>query len=210
MRYPNATWRPGPAEKQGYPGAGVRTGKGAVLHSMEGSLAGGLGELDKPERRASWAFSNPKVGPLLQHYEAEAVTWHGGGIQANTQFIGIEHEGMAGQPLTENQIVNVVGLLRWLAEVEAWPGFVRFLTLWEHRDMTRFGSAPTACPSGRIPWERIIGDLEVPMSKILTPEEALKFNAQVAYHLNDSRDLGKIATIVQYIYRAKGWPWPTA
>jgi hypothetical protein len=76
--------------------------------------------------------------------------------------------------------------------------------------MTRFGSAPTACPSGRIPWERIIADLEVPMSKILTPEEALKFNAQVAFHLNNTRDLGMIASVVQYIYRVKGWPWPLA
>lgn len=46
------------------------------------------------------------------------------------------------------------------------------------------------------------------MPKILTPEEALRFNAQVAYHLGNTRDLEKITTVVQYIYRIKGWTWP--
>ena len=164
MRYPAATWRPGPLEKTGYPGIPHRTGKGAVLHSMEGPLAAGLGELDRLDRRASWCFSNPKTGPLLQHFEHDTVTWHGGGVQANSQFIGIEHEGVAGQQLTENQITNVVGLLRWLGDVESWPGFERQVTLWEHNEMTRFGSAPTACPSHRIPWDRIIAELEDDMT----------------------------------------------
>ena len=57
---------------------------------------------------------------------------------------------------------------------------------------------------------RVKKNMEAPMPKILTPEEALKYNAQSAFHLNDSRDLGKIATVIQYIYRVKGWPWPAA
>jgi len=90
MKYPDATWTPGPAGKQGYAGTNVRTGEGAVLHSMEGSLEAALGELNRPERQASWHFSNPKAGPLLQHYETEAVAWHAGGA-ANRLYIGIEH-----------------------------------------------------------------------------------------------------------------------
>jgi len=34
-------------------------------------------------------------------------------------------------------------------------------TLFEHREMVRYGSAPTACPSGRIPWDRIIGGINM-------------------------------------------------
>lgn len=204
MRFPSAIWRPGPIEKTGYPGVAVRQGKGAVLHSMEGPLAAGLGELDRLDRRASWHFSNPKSGTLLQHFETEAVTWHAG-YEANCRYIGIEHEGVVGQVLTESQIANDVALLRWLAQQEGWSSFVRKGTLWEHREFMA-----TSCPSNRIPWDRIIAELEVPMPKILTPEEALKFNAQVAYHLNDTRDFGKIALVVQYIYRIKGWPWPAA
>ena len=150
MRYPLATWRPGPTSKQGYPGAMSRTGKGVVLHSMEGSLAAALGELDNLERRASWHFSNPKSGPLLAHYELEAVTWHAG-YEANRLYVGVEHEGVAGQPLTESQIANDVGLLQWLWEKEHWLRFERRLTLWEHNEFMA-----TACPSGRIPWAEII------------------------------------------------------
>lgn len=155
MRYTAAIWRPGPPQKQN---STPRNGKGGVLHSMEGSLAAALGELDKPERLASWHFSNPKNGALLQHYETEAATWHAGPT-ANPFYIGIEHEGVAGEPLTEVQIANDVGLLRWLAEQEGWPGFIRHLTLWEHNEFMQ-----TSCPSGRIPWDRIIAALEDDMS----------------------------------------------
>lgn len=130
MRYPNATWRPGPTQKQNI---APRSGKGAVLHSMEGGLAAALGELDNPARQASWHFSNPKKGAMLAHYEIEAATWHAG-PSANPFYIGIEHEGRAGEPLTENQIANDVGLLRWLAQVEGWPGFTRHVTLFEHNE----------------------------------------------------------------------------
>jgi N-acetyl-anhydromuramyl-L-alanine amidase AmpD len=171
---------------------------------MEGSLSAALGELDKLDRRASWHFSNPKGGPLLQHYETEAITWHAG-YEANCAYVGIEHEGKAGEPLTEVQLANDIALLRWLSQAEAWPSFTRHVTLWEHNEFMA-----TSCPSGRIPWDRLIAALEAPMPKILSPEEALKFNAQVAFHLNDNRDLGKIATVIQYVYRVKGWPWPAA
>jgi N-acetyl-anhydromuramyl-L-alanine amidase AmpD len=126
---------------------------------MEGSLSAALGELDKLDRRASWHFSNPKSGPLLQHYETELPTWHAG-YEANCAYIGIEHEGVTGQPLTEVQIANDVALLRWLAQQEGWPGFVRKVSLWEHNEFMA-----TACPSGRIPWARIIEELEDTMSE---------------------------------------------
>jgi len=151
MRYPNATWRPGPPEKVNLQ---PRLGKGAVLHSMEGSLGAALGELDRPSRRASWHFSNPKQGPLLEHYDIGAVTWHAG-YEANCKYVGIEHEGVAGEPLTESQIANDVALLRWLAQQEGWVGFKRHVTLFEHSEFMA-----TACPSNRIPWERIVAELE--------------------------------------------------
>lgn len=45
--------------------------------------------------------------------------------------------------------------------------------------------------------------------KCLTPKEALTFNAQVAYLLNRERDMGKVADVLRYIFKAKGWAWPT-
>lgn len=160
--FPGAVWRPGPTGKLGYPSTGSNyTAKEfLVAHSMEGSLAAALGELDRPDREASWTFSNPKTGPLLQHYQAEGVAWASGSIEANKRGVPIEHEGVAGEPLTESQYQNLLALSRWLQRLFGWglPG--RNTWLKEHREMTIFGSPPTACPSGRIPWARLIADLQ--------------------------------------------------
>ena len=155
--YPGAVVLLGPASKTGYPSVSVRDGRGAVLHSMEGGLEAALGVL-QGSTQSSWHFSNPKVGPLLQHSAISRITWHGGSLGANRRYVGIEHEGVAGEPLTASQIENDVALLGWLAEndVQPWPGLIRLDTLWEHRELTRYGSQATACPSGRIPWQEVI------------------------------------------------------
>ena len=56
---------PGPANKL-Y--ADINTGAGIACHSMEGWYAGSLAELMKPERGASWMFSNciNRVGSVLR------------------------------------------------------------------------------------------------------------------------------------------------
>lgn len=43
-------------------------------------------------------------------------------------------------------------------------------TLFEHNEMTRFGSRPTACPSDRIPWSTIITEAK----KIIEQEDDMK------------------------------------
>jgi N-acetyl-anhydromuramyl-L-alanine amidase AmpD len=151
--------RDGPSQKQGYghiPSRTLAEIEGICAHSMEGSLAAALGELDNPSRLASWTFSNPKAGNVLQHYPLESVTWGSGSPEANRRFVSIEHEGWAGEPLTENQITNLVMLARTLtAEPRS-----RTTNLREHNEMTAYGAQPTACPSGRIPWAEIIAELQ--------------------------------------------------
>lgn len=218
MRYPQATWRPGPDWKVGYSFQGESGPKrGDVKHSAEGWWDGIHSVLDGP-RTASWHFTIG-LDRCEQHYPIDAYCWHAGDVDddgavaANIDLVGIEHLGVAGQPLTPYQIDMTAKISRWCAEQFGLDAFARYptqdgvWTLVEHREVS---DVPTSCPSGRIPWDRIIVALEAPMPKILTPEEALKFNAQVAFHLNDSRDLGKIATVVQYIFRVRAWPWPAA
>jgi N-acetyl-anhydromuramyl-L-alanine amidase AmpD len=202
--YPQAARIDGPAWKRGYTDTGIyRIGKGAVVHSAEGQWIGMLARLDSTDQ-ASWHFSLLYDG-LIQHYPLQFAAWHAGGY-ANRRWFGVECEGRAGEVLTEKQVARLCDLLKWASQAEAWPGFILQKDtgqLHEHR-----WYMATACPSNRIPWTRILEELTMTMR--LTPEEALKFNAQVAYHLNDSRDLSKIATVIQYIYRVKGWPWPVA
>ena len=163
---PGATRRDGPVAKHGYNSVTEpREKKGVVFHSMEGSLTAALGELDKLSREASWTFSNPKTGPMLQHYPLGFHTWASGSQAANIMFTSIEHEGMAGEALTESQVQNDFMLLGWMGLDWRRPTSDSDMTatLYEHRECTRFGSAATACPSGRIPWGKILAAQEEDM-----------------------------------------------
>ena len=162
--YPLAQRQSGPADKQGYTGTGQRTEKeGAICHSMVGSYEAAKRELMNPARRASWTFSILKDGRVMQHYGIRSVAWHGGSQPANERFAGIEHEGgfdPHDEPLTPMQVKSLTDLLAWLGDEFGWTEWKRLVTLWEHNEMTRFGSGPTACPSGRIPWTSLISSLE--------------------------------------------------
>lgn len=150
---PFAVRRDAPAWKQGYTGATVNLLEGIVDHSAEGPLSACFSVLDSQHRYASWWATVAKDGAIYQHYPLTAVTWHAGGLEANRRFVGIEHEGRVGEPLTDWQYEATLRLHIWL-----WPQMglgepERQVNLWEHREMTRFGSPATACPSGRIPWD---------------------------------------------------------
>jgi hypothetical protein len=145
---------------------------GVVPHSMEGSYEAALARLFSTERdadgrytdyaAASWIASNCKDGRFVQHYSVFDCAWTSGSRYPNTHFVGIEHEGVAGEPLTDAQVANLVRAIREIAEFKGWeprrptgPSDMT-ATLYEHNECTRWGSAPTACPSGRIPWDRIL------------------------------------------------------
>lgn len=177
---PSCVRRDGPTQKQGYghiPSRTLADIQGVCGHSMEGSLAAAMGELDRETRLASWTLSNPRAGKMLQHYELEAVTWGNGSPTANKLFISIEHEGAAGEPLTGNQVTNLTQALREIAVVcpQVLP-YARTTSVREHNEMTVYGADPTACPSGRIPWMGIIAALEDDM----TPEQEAALKQAVA------------------------------
>ena len=154
--------RPGPEWKVGY-GTGDRTLaqiEGVVDHSMEGTMAGAYSVLDGL-RQSSWTFSIPKRGEPVQHYRLENITWHAGimgdrkqdtSLIGNLTLVGKEHEGVAGEPWTENQVfwsAKIDVALRQLCPAfGAHPPTLR-LNQWEHRWLSA-----TSCPSGRNPWAK--------------------------------------------------------
>ena len=155
-RYPNAIWRESP--KHGYPSTDMHANEGVVIHSAEGSLAAALGVIDGP-REASWHFFVCKDGKVYQHIDTSQIAWTNGSFESNRRFWGIENEGVKGEALTEPQFAALRDLVRWL-----FPGpYIRGKTMWEHREMTAYGSTPTACPSGRIPWVALIAAMEEDM-----------------------------------------------
>ena len=184
--FPFCNRRDGPLSKTGYYGIGTYRDlniiRGEVKHSAEGGRAGMYAVLDDPNRQASWNFSIFKSGPPDQHYPLETITWTSGGPYPNTAFVGMEHEGGGpdnlGEPLTENQIhwtTEITKEIRRLcSEVGSYfpsrvggfpPG--GHANLFEHNEMTHYGSASTLCPNGRIPWGEIIKRLtEVNMGTV--------------------------------------------
>jgi len=153
--YPKAVWLPGPANKQSYEWPDKlteRTGRGALVHSMEGLWQSAIARLDSTAQ-VSWHFSITYDGIVLQSYPLSAVCWHGG-FYANCRWAGIECEGRAGEVLTIPQTTALIELLWWMAHEEGWPYFKHERetgTLLEHR-----WYCATECPSGRIPFAYII------------------------------------------------------
>ena len=151
--YPAALWRPGPPELA-WPEPNRRLG--AILHSAEGHWSPAYTPVDTMrERVVSWPFTVMQDGRVEQHYDTAVSCWHAGNREANGRLIGIEHEGVTGEPLTPAQTAASVALVRWLAQECGWrperaSGPAQ--TLWEHHEVT----PTTDCPSGRIPWERYV------------------------------------------------------
>src|SRR6266581_2111107 len=109
---PFAVRHDGPAVKAG----GLRSSKGAVLHSAEGPLAASFAILARtsaarPEDwQKSWHFTVAQDGAVFQHYPLQVVTWHAG-PKANPLYAGIEHEGVAGEVLAAVQLEASARLL---------------------------------------------------------------------------------------------------
>lgn len=157
--YPQAIQRPGPPIKVG---GQLRSGKGAVLHSAEGYLAGIFKTLDlttglPKDWQKSWHFTIALDGTCYQHYDSASVCWHAGST-ANLLYVGIEHEGVAGTPETDEQVAADAKLLGWLGGQEDWPRFEVGSTLHEHNEFMA-----TACPSSRIRWTDIQASIPVPV-----------------------------------------------
>ena len=153
VNYPLAIQVPGhPSKVYSEKNSGV----GVILHSMEGYWSYANDEVQDAQIPLSWHFSVLKNGVVEQHYPLSASCWHAGNKQANTTLIGIEHEGVKGEPLTEAQVQSSLLLVRWVAAQQGWE-MERGVTMFEHNEI----NPKTTCPNGRIPWERYTDTVEV-------------------------------------------------
>lgn len=145
LYYPGCVQMPGPTHKV-WPEE--NSCDGVILHSAEGYRAGLESQLRDAE--VSWHFTVYQDGTVEQHYPLTASCWHAGSKASNVRLIGVEHEGVAGEPLTAAQLLASVALVRWLQSECGWGQLARGVNLYEHREV----NSGTNCPSGRIPWER--------------------------------------------------------
>lgn len=163
---------PGPPVKQ-WPDVNAR--QGVVFHSAVGSIQGVINVVFLPYNPDDDSTKRSVTGVIgydgrfVQFYPVTASPWGNGSHEANKRFPSFEHEGgkigNESEPLTEPQIAVDVRILQDLnADAAYWERPIspvdRIATLYEHREMIRFGADPTACPSGRIPWTEIKKRLE--------------------------------------------------
>ena len=147
-RYPKAIWRPwrylatSPAEHVGKPTyyANLNHPRGAMLHIMQGWMTTVLRWADIGFYPKSWHYSIGRDGTVYQHLDHKHGGYHGGitsakardypprwrlwrgaSINVNHYTIGIEHEGLAGQPFTAAQAKASIELCLWLADLFEWP-----------------------------------------------------------------------------------------
>jgi len=132
-----------------------------------------LGVLDS-WRTASWQFTNDDSA-LYQHYPISDVCWHAG-FEANKKCVGVENTGRKGEPLTDRQYDHLLALHLWLREQGVLTVCERRVDLWEHNEWMA-----TDCPSGRIPWDRLIADLK---EEGMDEEERKKLDETAAAVLN--------------------------
>ena len=163
-RIPGAIWKPGPPQKQGYYGVALNSNimAGVVNHSVEGYAPAIMNQLNHPGT-GSWPVTILKTGEIWQHYELEAVCWANGNKWANMRFVAVEHEGKAGEALTEEQLTSSIFVAKFVAGIPAAYELARepynLRTLWEHNEVWHLATpnaGPTGCPSGRIPWDRYL------------------------------------------------------
>lgn len=191
--------QPGPSDKT-WPD--INAVQGYIPHSAVGSLQGVINVVFGPvsnERSVHGVIGyNARV---IQFYPFTASPWASGNREANKRFIAFENEGgrpgNESEPLTEFQITINTRIIKELGDwknypVEYWhrpnSSNHKSASLYEHREMTRFGAPPTACPSGRIPWQVILSRLQG-SNEMMTPHNA------IAAWFTD-RSLGPISSAV--------------
>jgi hypothetical protein len=153
-----------------------------VAHSAVGYYGGWSSRLFSTERDAAGRYTAyaavsthgwiPYDGACVQHYPLTASCWASGSRAANPRGVAFEIEG--GAPGSESEPPTPAqrgALARILSEIAAWKGVSNAYwrrpdgagdldaTLYEHRECTRFGSAATACPSNRVPWDELLARL---------------------------------------------------
>ena len=175
--YPDAIRDPAPTSKTWQL---VNTFQGVILHSMEGYWPAARAML-MGSAEVSWHYSILQDGSVHAHYRLDESPWHAGSKAQNLRLIGVEHEGVKGEPLTPLQLKASVALVRWIAREARWEGLQRGTTLMEHHEV----NPATQCPSGRIPWAAYTEEEAVEVIKFVNADEIEAVRDTIAATVDD-------------------------
>lgn len=161
--------------------------RGIFMHSAEG-YAGTLldpNSIYGYNGSHSWHLSNLFNGRLVQHYPLTARCWHA--TAANDGYVGVENEGDWPKELTltQKQIDNAVHFTKDISEWKSWTPTRTgntAQTLWEHNEVVWLGGSATSCPSGRIPWDKILAGLNPEIPVVVKDDDMKTHYAWSAWH----------------------------
>lgn len=156
--------------------------QGIFLHSAEGYETYLRTNPPQPPAvggQKSWHLTNLFSGRLLQHYPLNRQCWHA--TAGNSKYVGMEHEGRVPvEPtLTDAQIATSRRVIAEISQEYGWipsrPSSISDTshTLWEHKEVVRLGGTSSSCPSGRIPWDKIL----VTEPPVVDEDEMIRHNA---------------------------------
>lgn len=138
-----------------------------VNHITAGSYPGCLSWLQNPTSQASAHYLVTRDGQILQLVKEGDTAWHAGivnhqnwslydGTNPNRYTIGIEHEGMPEDGLTEEQYQATLALHKYL--VAKYGLVINRDTIIGHYRIDSV-NRPN-CPGPEFPWERLFKDLQ--------------------------------------------------
>ena len=104
---PFAQWH-GPVPNKGGKMGPIKLG---VVHIMQGSLSGSDGWFHNPSAQVSAHFGIGKDGTIYQWVDTNDIAWAEANF--NGKAISVEHEGYAGERLTDKQAWSLACLMKW-------------------------------------------------------------------------------------------------
>jgi hypothetical protein len=82
-----------------------------VVHIAQGSYEGTIAWFNNKDAQASSHFVIARDGRIAQLVDTDNKAWHAAG--ANDHSVGVEHEGFAGNPLTDAAVNATAKVLAW-------------------------------------------------------------------------------------------------
>ncbi len=156
-------WAPSPNYTSGRRGRKIIA---VVNHITAGLMPGTLGWLRNPAAKASAHYLVTKTGVVYQLVKDEDTAWHAGivnkpswtlydGSNPNYYTLGIEHEALAGESLTEVQYLTTLELHRMLVKKHSIPLDRNHIIGHHLLDSVNRKNDP----GSGFPWNRLFNDL---------------------------------------------------
>lgn len=168
------TWKGSPNEWVG------RNGESIVAicdHIMQGTMGGTFQTFEAAITQVSAHFAVSKIGEVWQYVREENTAWANGiwedpdlsvpfladamhrGVNPNYLTLSIEHEGMTGDPMPEEQYQATLWLHRYLIGRHPFilPDRNHVIGHYQISALSR-----AHCPGDGFPWSRLMADLQTP------------------------------------------------